>query len=267
MAGDMVLLEKRDGIAVVTLNRPERMNALAIGMGELIESTVQAVGNDESIRVMVLTGAGKGFCTGADVGMWEGDGGDQQRGRGSTSRRAIIQSATGLVMPFRKLPIPVIGAINGTAAGAGFSLAMACDIRFASENARFGSLFIKRAIAPASGLTYILPRIVGVPKAFEIMLTGDWISGKEAERLGIVNRCVPHDQLMPAALEFAAKLAKNAPIAMALTKRSIYEGLDSAFEHHLDTETYSQGVSFTTQDFKESIKAFVEKREPSYKGK
>lgn len=266
MPGNEILLEKRDGIAIITLNRPERLNAISPGMGELLESLVESVGKDESVRVLVVTGAGKGFCSGADVGMWE-KGADVQEMRGSQTRRTTVESSTGFILPFRKLGIPVIGAINGTAAGAGFALAMACDMRIASENARFGSLFIKRAITPASGISYILPRIIGTARACEVMFTGDWIVAQEAERLGIVNRVVPHEQLMPATLEFAARLAKGPPIALALTKKVIYEGLDSDLESHLDLETHFQRVCFTTEDFMESVRAFMEKREPVYRGK
>jgi len=272
MAEPEILVEKRGGVAIMTLNRPERMNALVPAMDRLMEEWMPRLREDAEVQVLVLTGAGKGFCSGADVQGWA-DGADPKekaaQAKASQAKRAKVAEPTGgLILPFRTFPRPVIGAINGVAAGAGFALAMATDIRIASDRARFSTMFIKRALTPASGVTWAMPRMIGMAKAMELMFTGDWIEAGEAERLGLVNRVVPHDKLMEATLELAERIAKQPPAALELTKRLIVRGLETpAMEPHLELETYYQGVCFRSEDFRESTQAFLEKRTPTFKGK
>jgi len=264
MPDQYVLVEKRDGVAVMTLNRPERLNALIPPLNDAIEQTAHDLGQQDDVRVVVVTGAGKGFCSGADVKGWE------NAPPGSAARpprRELTAPSSQLVLPFRQMTKPVIGAINGVAGGAGFSLAMACDIRIASESARFASLFIHRGIAPNNGVSWTLPRLMGPAKALEWMLTGEWIDAKTAESLGIVNRVVPQAELMTVAMELAKKIAAMPPIAAELTKKAVYRGLAQDLLPHLDLETHYQKVCFGTEDFKESTQAFLEKRPPKFKGR
>ncbi len=265
MSEPLVLIEKADGIAVMTLNRPERLNALIPPLNDAIERTANDLAKQDDVRVLVLTGAGKGFCSGADVKGWEG--GSEPGKHPEPNRQELTAPSAQLVLPFRQFPMPVIGAINGVAGGAGFSLAMACDIRIASENARFASLFIHRAIVPNNGLSWTLPRILGPAKALEWMLTGEWMDAKTAESLGIVNRVVPQADLMTVTMALAKKIAAMPPIAAELTKKAVYRGLVQDLVPHLDLETHFQKLCFGTEDFKESTQAFLEKRAPKFKGR
>ncbi len=260
-----VLVEVRDYVAIVTINRPERANALSPAVFEAFVRYSQELANDERVRVMVLTGAGKAFCSGGDVKQWEQSGPSDREP--SESRRDIVETPTRGILPFRNFPRPVIAAVNGLAIGAGFALTLACDLRIAAESARFSGGFVKRGVAPGSGLSWNLPRLIGTGRALEVLLTGDWVSAQEAERLGIVSRVAPDAQLMPVALELAGRIAANPPIAVELTKRAVWRGQEAALEQHLDLEHYYQQVTFKTEDFKESVKSFVEKREPRYKGR
>lgn len=261
-----ILVEITDHVAVMTLNRPERMNAWVGEMDLLLEEWMPRLANDPEVRVLVLTGAGKGFCSGADVEGWSG-GKDPTAKDSAISRRKLTQSSTGLILPFREFPRPVIGAINGVAAGAGFALAMAADFRIGSDTARLSTMFIKRGLTPASGVTWLLPRALGPARALDLMLTGDWIEAPEAERLGLFNKVIPANQLLPVTLELARKIARMPPIAAELTKKAVWRGMQSDLVPHLDLETHYQKLCFGTEDFKESTQAFIEKREPRFKGR
>ncbi len=261
-----VLSEVRGHVAIMTLNRPRRANAMVPAMLAMIERTVAELGGDEKVRVMVVTGAGKAFCSGGDVQAWEEAGGPAER-EASGSRRDLVETPSRAILPFRRFPRPVIAAVNGVAVGAGFGLALACDLRIASESARFATGFVQRGIAPGNGLSWMLPRLVGPARALEIMLTGDWVPAEEAARLGIVNRVVSPDQLMPAALELADRIAANPPMAVELTKRAVWRGQETDLVHHLDLEHYYQQITFRSEDFKESVQAFLEKRSPRYRGR
>ncbi len=260
-----VLLEVRDYVAVLTLNRPERANALSPAVFELFERHSRELAHDERVRAMVVTGAGKAFCSGGDVKQWEESGPAEREQTGS--RRDLVTTPTRGLLPFRHFPRPVIAAVNGVAIGAGFALALACDIRIAGASARFTAGFVKRGVAPGSGLSWNLPRLIGTGRALEVLLTGDWVSAQEAERLGIVSRVAPDDQLMPAALELAGRIAANPPIAVELTKRAVWRGQESDLVRHTDLEHYYQQITFKTEDFRESVRSFMEKREPKYKGR
>ncbi|MBI3742844.1 MAG: enoyl-CoA hydratase/isomerase family protein [Chloroflexi bacterium] len=263
---DVVTTEIRGNVALLTLNRPERSNAMIPPMLEAFETICADLARKGEVRALVVTGAGKAFCSGGDVQAWESGGGPRER-EASGSRRDVVDVPTRVILPFRQFPGPVIAAINGVAAGAGLGLALAADLRIASTEARLGSLFVKRGIAPGNGISWNLPRIVGTAKALEIMLTGDWVSPQEAERIGLVNKVVAPEQLLPTALEWANKIAANPPIAVELTKKAVWRGMESDLLPHLEQEHYYQQITFASEDFKESVKSFLEKREPRYRGR
>ncbi len=258
--------EKEEGIATVTLNRPERLNALSIPLREGLIKAVEDVACDDATKVLIITGAGRGFCAGADVkGTLSGlEPGALPWVPGREGRKGPTSQ---VMLMLQNLEKPVIAAVNGVAAGAGFGLALGCDIRIASENARFISVFIRRGLAAEWGVTYYLPRIVGISKALEIMWTGDEISATEAERLGIVSKIVPHDELMKVAKEFASRLARGPSLSIELIKRMVYSGLRANdLVSQMAHEQYVARTVEVTEDFKEGVKAFLEKREAVFKG-
>ena len=260
MAYEDLLLEKKDGIATITLNAPDKMNALTTGMRKGILSVTDELAKDDEVKVVVVTGAGRGFCAGADL---SGAGAEMSR----YQRLEVLGPNYG-AESFFKMDKPVIAAVNGAAAGAGFSLALSMDIRIASEKARFGAAFILRGLVPDCGITYWLPKAVGTSKAMELMLTGEMIDAAEALRLGIVSRVVPPDDLMNVTIELAARIAKQPPIPVELTKRIVYRTMADDIARHLDLETWGQRICSGTEDSMEAIRAFLEKRPPApFKGR
>lgn len=273
--GYKALILERDGpIAIITLNRPDAGNALDFRLMVEIDNVFKEVGGDPDIRAVILTGAGKHFSTGIDLGMFTNPEAlvdkDEEQPPGPAPDDDTYGRGTviGALIRIRSMDKPVIAAINGVAAGASFSLALGCDMRIASEKARFSMVFVKRGIIPDTGGSFTLPRIVGFPKACEMILTGDTIDAAEAERIGLVNRVVPHDDLLNAARELASKIAKNPPLAVAEGKRVLYDAMEeNDLIKHLKREERSQDRLMKTEDFQESAVAFMEKREPVFKGK
>ena len=263
-----IILEKKDGVAILTLNRPETLNAWNEDMTREVTNVIGSVDRDKNVRVLVITGAGRGFSSGADIK-------DElaKIAAGATEtifERMMHGEPTVVTVPLliRRLDKPVICAVNGIAAGAGFAVALACDLRIASEKAKFSMAFILRALIPDSGSTFFLPRLVGTAKACELIFTGDTIDAIEAERIGLVNKVVPHEKLLEATEEIATKLAKRPPVALKYAKRAIYKGLtETDLVSHIDYELALNAICTRTDDFKEAVKAFLEKREPVFKGK
>lgn len=258
-----LLFARENGVAIITLNRPERLNAVSMPMVDSLLRALAEVRADSNVRCLVVTGVGRGFCSGMDVGF--------QRERQSWSPSERVRWLLNLrffdvPVMLRQMDKPSIAAINGVCVGAGLGLALACDIKIAAGAAQMGSVFIRRAMVPDDGVTYFLPRIVGTSKACEIMFSGDMVEAEEAFRIGLVNKVVPPDKLMPTALEMAAKIAKGPPIAMALTKRAIYKGIESDLQSQIHYEMYAQNVCYQTEDLKEGTLAFQEKRQPLFKG-
>jgi 2-(1,2-epoxy-1,2-dihydrophenyl)acetyl-CoA isomerase len=257
-----MILEKEEGLAILTLNRPEKLNAIRISTTVELSNVMKEVAEDDEIKVLIITGAGRGFCSGTDVsGLAAGGTGELK-----IPRSFLLEPTGSFLLPLRNLSKPTIAAVNGIAAGIGWTLALLCDIIIASDQARFSAIWVKRALIPDGGATYLIPQIVGTRKALELMFTGDIIDAKEAERLALVNRVVPHDDLMKEAKALAAKLAKGPPIAIELTKRAVYKSLQNDLERQLDFESYAQNICFGTEDNKEGIRAFIEKREPLFRG-
>ena len=264
MTYECLIYEVKDGIATLTLNRPDRLNALGGSLRDDLHAAVTRSAADPEVRVMVITGAGKGFCSGGDVkAMGEAKAG--QRERPLVEKIAPGRDRTLLAM--REAPQPIIAAVNGAAAGAGMNLALGCDIRIASTAARFTQAFVKRGLHPDWGGTYFLPRMVGTAKACEMIFTGDVIDAAEAERLGIVSRVVAPEELMPTAYELARRIAAGPPVAIRLAKRSIYANSELDLRAALQVETMAQNICFETEDATEGIRAFGEKRAPVFKGR
>ena len=265
MSYQEVTLEVKDYIATLTLNRPRQFNALTTNLltKELSQAFADIQNNDQA-RVVILTGAGRAFCAGADMELLNQL---MDPKTGPAHQKVIMDGAAVMIKTLRGMSKPSIAAVNGLAVGAGFSLALACDFRIAAEKAKFASVFIKRGLIADCGLTYTLPRAAGLTKALEIMLSGEPIAMADAERMGLVNRVVPSEQLMPASLEMAGKLAKLPPIALRLHKEAAYRSLTSDLASQLEFETQAQLTCFQSEDFQEGIKSYLEKREPEFKGK
>jgi enoyl-CoA hydratase/carnithine racemase len=259
-----LIYEVKDAIATLTLNRPERLNALGGTLRDDLYDAVLRASGDADVRVIVVTGAGKGFCSGGDVKAMN----DVKEGR---AERPLIDKVAPLrdrvLLAMRDAPQPVIAAVNGAAAGAGMNLALGCDIRLASTAAKFTQAFVKRGLHPDWGGTYFLPRIVGMARACELIFTGEIIDAQTALGLGIVSAVHPPEELMPATYEIARKIAAGPPIAIRLAKRALYHGLDVDLRSALEFETFAQNIASETEDAREGIRAFVEKRPAVFKGR
>ncbi|HEV8225937.1 MAG TPA: enoyl-CoA hydratase-related protein [Methylomirabilota bacterium] len=264
MTYECLLYEVKDGIATLTLNRPERLNALGGTLRQDLHDAVTRAGADPEVRVMVVTGAGKGFCSGGDVKVM-GEAKAGQRERPLIEKIAPGRDRTLLAM--REAPQPIIAAVNGAAAGAGMNLALGCDLRIASTNAKFTQAFVKRGLHPDWGGTYFLPRVVGMAKACEMIFTGEVIDAAEALRLGIVSQVVAPEELLPTAYDLARRIAAGPPVAIRLAKRSLYANEDLDLRGALQIETMAQNICFETEDATEGIRAFGEKRAPIFKGR
>jgi len=256
MGYSTIILEKKNYIAKLTLNRPERFNAVSQQMLEELLVAFDDVDKDESVRVLVITGAGKGFCAGADVTGMPGGGAPQQVVLGSTIIRSL-----------RMVEKPVIAMINGPAVGGGCALALACDMRVGSENARFMNAFVRRGLSSGWAGPWLYPRLMGLGKAMEILLTGDFLEAQEAERIGVLNKLVPTEDLEKETMALASKIAAGPPIAIRETKRLVYEGLESEFQTALQSSDKGEYVTAVTEDFLEGVKAFMEKRSAEFKGR
>lgn len=257
---ELVLYEKRDGYAVITLNRPEKYNALSLSLLQALASALDRAEADDGVRAIVLTGAGKAFCAGADVTEMqpvEGVAGAQEW----IGRRAPLFERVGAC---RK---PVIAAINGAALGGGLEIAMQADIRVADQSARLGQPEIQLGIMPGAGGTQRLARLIGLGRALEWLMTGDRMDASEAWRVGLVNRAVPDGQALAEAEKLAQRLAKQAPIALRLIKEVTRRGLDAPLEMGLAWERQAFAETLATEDRREGIRAFLEKRPPSFTGR
>jgi 2-(1,2-epoxy-1,2-dihydrophenyl)acetyl-CoA isomerase len=264
MSYESLIYETKDKVATLTLNRPERMNALGGTLREdFFDGLTRAI-DDPEVRVIVITGAGKAFCAGGDVKAMQ-EAKESNRARPLLEKVAPGRDRSVLLM--RESPKPLIAAVNGAAAGAGMNIALGCDIRLASTAAKFSQAFVRRGLHPDWGGTYFLPRIVGMAKAAEMIFTGQIVDASEALRLGIVSAVHAPEHLLPAVYEIAARIAAGPPIAIRLARRALYHNADADLKSSLEFETFAQNICFETEDAREGIRAFVEKREPTFEGR
>jgi enoyl-CoA hydratase/carnithine racemase len=264
-----LLLEKKDHIATVTLNQPQKLNALSRAMTRSIAQVCEDLAQDDDTRVVILTGAGRGFCSGADVSMMAA----RPAGGGTTTAGpSRFEQMQALGYPhadaFPRLNKPVIAAINGPCVGGGLSLALSCDIRIASEIARFGAAQVSRGLVPDYGMTMYLPMVAGMSNAFRIMFTAEIFGAAEAEEMGIVSQVVPPDRLMETVMELAGKMARQPSYSLELTKKMVWRGLFDGLNRQLDLETWAQRICFGTEDHQASVRAFLNKEPPpAFKGR
>lgn len=254
-----ILIDQQDGIVTLTLNRPESLNAMTVDMGDEVTHFVQELKKDQSARVLILTGAGRAFCAGGAKGNLQ----SRTTGGNNTEPPKVFYKR---FLALRQLEIPTIAAINGHAVGAGFCVALACDMRVAATTAKMGLNFVRLGIHPGMAGTYTTPRIVGLAKACEVIFTGKLYSGEEAFALGLVNRVTPPEKVLEEAGSLAREIAANAPIAVRLAKKALYRGDADLLEAAIEVESEYQAYTWTTEDAKEGVTAMTEKRTPKFKG-
>jgi len=254
-----LLVAQTDGVLTVTLNRPDVLNAVNEQLSRDLQDVLRFADRSTDIRCIVLTGAGRGFCSGQDL--------RDRAGAGDVSYGdSIRRRYNPLIQRLSALEKPVIAAVNGVAAGAGCNLALAADMRIASDRARFIEVFSRIGLIPDSGGTYHLPRLVGLAKAFELAYTADEVPAEEALRIGLVNRVVPHDDLMTVTTDLARRLAAGPTRGYGLTKRAIRYGLGASLEASLEYEAHMQEIAGRTADHREGVAAFFEKRKARFEG-
>ncbi|GGR88210.1 enoyl-CoA hydratase [Streptomyces nojiriensis] len=261
---DEVLHRIENGVAWITLNRPEAMNAVTWDQRERVIALLAEASADPAVRAVVVTATGKGFCAGADLRGGPAGGGERVAG---DVARLIRLGAQRLITAVLDCEKPVLAAVNGTAAGIGAHLALACDLVIAAEPARFIEVFVRRGLVPDGGGAYLLPRLVGPQKAKELMFFGDAVPAAEAERLGLVNRVVPAAELEATAREWAERLAQGPTRALAMTKQLVNASLDGDRAASLAAEATAQEINMTTADANEGVASFVERRTPKYLGR
>lgn len=253
-----IFLEKQEGIAKITLNRPEKLNAWSLQMGEEFLQALSEIENDPEVRVVVITGAGRAFCAGADIDHFNAaiDAKLPPAQRVWDETRKDMLGCTVI----RKMLVPFIASINGTALGVGLTLPLACDIRIASEKAKLGAIFSQMGLIPEFGSTYNLPHIVGIAKACELVFTGKILEAGEAEKIGLVNQVVPHDSLDQFTMETARKIAEAPPLAIQMAKLSLYHGLVSDFQSQSVWERLVQNYLKDTKAHKDAVRKFLERK-------
>jgi len=252
-------VEIADRVATVTLDRPEALNALTVSLKEELLRTCVDLAGDPTVRAIVLTGAGRAFCAGQDLR-------ERLQPDAAPLDVELRERYNPLILAMRRLEKPIVGAINGIAAGAGASLAFACDVRVAADGASFLLAFGRLGLVPDSGATWLLPRLVGAAKAAELILAGTALSAGDAERLGLVAKVVPAESVVEEAQGVARRLADLAPQALALTKRALEAAWMSSLEEQLELEAELQGIAGATGDHAEGLAAFLEKRPPRFTG-
>ncbi len=258
MAYETILYEVIDNVAKITMNRPDRFNSFTLTMHKEMIHALKTANRDPDVRCLVIIGAGKAFNSGQDLSEVSGEKIDY----GGFLR----QRYNPLIELMQSIEKPIIAAVNGVAAGAGMSLALACDLRLVSEKATFIDVFINIGLIPDSGGCYFLPRIVGIGKALELAMTGDRVKADEALRLGLANQVFPAETFEKDVMAYATRLAKMPTKGMGLIKRVMYKGLNMSLKETLEYEAYAQDIAGSTNDHQEGMQAFLEKRSPVFRG-
>ena len=269
MSDAPVLYDVQGHVAVITLNRPEKLNAFSPELLSEWAGSINKAHEDEGVRVVVVTGAGRGFCSGADVSTEGGAGGDvlgDDPNAPAANRNRLRDSVQHVPRALLNLEKPYIAAVNGAAVGAGMDMASMADLRIASDKARFGMAYVRMALVPGDGGAYYLPRILGMAKALELMWTGKLFDAQEALEMGYVSRVVPNEDLLSETLEFANQIAKGPAVSVQLIKRLAYRSAEVGVHEALEMAEHAMVIARSTEDAKEGPRAFAEKREPEFKG-
>jgi len=266
MSTDAVVVERPEpGIAVVTLSRPDRLNAMNHALVQGLYDVLDELGTDLGCRVIVLTGAGRGFCAGLDLA--EGASPPAAAGMGRAQAGMTVQKLiAGLVPKMRSVPQPIIAAVNGAASGGGLALALASDVRIAAQSAKFNVAFVRVGLSGCDiGVSWMLPRLVGASRAFELLLTGRMVAADEADRIGLVTRVVPDGEVVASAMETARMIVDNSPFGVRMTKEVMWSQLEiGSLQAGIDLENRTQVLSSFTGDLVEAMQAFAEKRRPRF---
>ncbi len=259
MSYETIIYEKQNGVATITLNRPQALNAFTPQMNAELQDALKDADQDKNIRCFLLTGSGRAFCAGQDLK------GRTREQRGSLGA-SLREKYNPIILHLRRTEKVSLAAVNGVAAGAGCNLALACDLRIASEEAKFVQAFVRVGLSPDSGGSFILPRLVGLSKAMELLLLGEPVDAGEALRIGLVAKVVPPTELSKAAREMAERLA-HGPRSMGLIKRAVNRAFLSELEAQLEYEAYLQEIAGRSADYDEGVRAFLEKRPPVFTGR
>ncbi|MCS6883854.1 MAG: enoyl-CoA hydratase [Acidobacteriota bacterium] len=259
----LVLTEREDKLLRITLNRPQKLNALFANMRELLLDALEEAASDDGVQLVVITGAGRAFCAGGDVSYMA----ELRRCGDVEGFKRLLELGRRIVIRIRTLPKPVVAVINGVAAGAGLSLALACDLRIASQEASFAQSFVKLGLHPDWGSSLLLPQLVGTSTACRLIFTGEVIDAYEALKLRLVDAVYPAEDLPQAVTSLSQKLLQAAPRSVALAKRSIYAATGAELEAALDREEKAQLECFLSDDAQEGIEAFLERRRPVFTGR
>lgn len=259
-----IVYETAENIATITLNRPDVLNAVNQTMGRELLEALKVAAQDEEVRCLIITGNGRAFSAGEDIQDLRVQ---YERGENPRLGERLLHKYNPIIRRIRQTPKPIIASVNGVAAGAGAGIAYSCDVRIASDNARFIQAFIRVGLAPDSGSSFFLPRLVGFAKALELSLTGAELTSGDAERLGLVSKVVPPEQLKTSTRELAAKLTQGPPKAIALTKRALNKSISADLDAMLEYESYLQEIAGATADHIEAVRAFFAKRKPAFRGR
>lgn len=257
---EVVDLTIESGVATVVMNRPDALNALNMQLKEELADVWRILADSNEVRAVLLTGAGRAFSTGGDIKQMDPDRGPD------VTRKRMAKLLRDTVIPLARLEKPVVAAVNGHAHGLGLSLALACDIVYAAESAVVSMAFTRVGLAPDGGASYFLPRLVGLSRAKELMFTGRRLTAAEALELGLIGRVLPDEELMPASLELAKTLAESATVALGAAKRLLNESSMHTIEEMAELEAYGQAIAMSSEDHREGISAFAERRRPDFKG-
>ncbi len=263
MATEHILARTDGAIGRITLNRPEKLNAFVGDMRDRIGEVLEELGGDDDVRVIVITGAGRAFCAGADIGYMTRLVQEER----FDEARALVEAGRRVATTIARMPKPVVAALNGAAAGGGANLALACDLRIASDRASIGQTFNRIGLHPDWGGTWFLPRLVGPAKAAELVFLAEMVGAEEALRIGLVNRVVPHERFEAEVEEVVATLAAKPPLPLGLAKEALRRSWGASLEDMLDYEVEAQDQCFRSADALEGVRAFVEKRAPRFGGR